>query len=209
MSDAEARAVGAGVSAERNGKSYQLSPLGMAELTELQREAVKSYKRQYLATFAENADMLPRRERDKIMADKFEQAARWEIRDLPARTAYDASRVPVTDELRSWVRSRHDTEGELPDAWVRAATAQALDAGDISAADVERMTGRRPREAKIPYDMWWITATYEGMTSLVWRVLRKKHPEIEREEVAAWPPVELSVMAREAEAIIPPSMGNT
>ena len=46
MAEREARVLGAGDEVEVDGKAYHLAPVQMRELQEIQREAVKFYKRQ-------------------------------------------------------------------------------------------------------------------------------------------------------------------
>src|SRR5690554_3468201 len=107
MSDALARVTGAGVSLNVNGKEYQLRPVGLRQLQELQKEALRYYKRQYLQTFADAAALMGNGTSEKLLAEKIEECARWDVCDLPEQNAYDAEQVPINEQVLSWLRERY------------------------------------------------------------------------------------------------------
>lgn len=216
MSDKEARAVGAGerldvpVPDGKGGtvvKEYYVSPIEFRVLQEIQREAIKYYKRQYLSTFADNKDLLGDSFKD-IMIAKMEEAARWDVDDLPRKDAHDVSGVPITRQLRSAMEDIAGDIGEGDNA-ARATLSTLLDNGQVTREQVKAMTGANVRFGKVPYDTWWITAVYEGMIEFVYRSLTPRHPDLRREEVCTWPLPSIYQLARLAERVTAPAVGNT
>jgi hypothetical protein len=203
----EARALGAGEPFEVNGRSYTLRPVGIGHLADLEREALKIYKRQYLETFAENADLLPKGQAEKLLREEMVKVARWTVDDLPKRTAYDASQVPITDSLKKWVE---DSFGELPgeDRSIRALVTASLDSEQLTPERVKKMTGRPPLRGNVRFDQWWTTGDLDGMISIIYYSIKKDHPEIVREDVASWSPGKLIEAARMVESLTTASMGN-
>ena len=208
MSDAEARAFAAGDTVEVQGKQFKVVPLNMQQLHEIQRAAVKSYKREYLSTFAENLDLLPKDQAAGMMADKLEETAKWDISDLPVKMSYAVGSVPMNDKLVKLLRAEY---GDLPDGETarRAVLATSLDSGAVSPTDVQKVTGTRPRRVRVPYDSWWVTASYDGMITLVWASVTKNHPKTTKEQIGGWPLAKLAEAARLVEHLTSPAVGNT
>jgi len=209
MSDKEARALGAGDSIEVDGKEIRISPVGMQQLHEVQRAAVKYFKREYLTTFAENLDLLPEPDRQQIMLKKMEDVARWDVGNLPVRTSYDVSLVPVNNaDLVALMTKEY---GDLPESEMsrRAILATALDAGIIDCDDVLKLTGARPKKFRVPYDSWWVTAVKEGMVAFVLSSIKKHHPDITKDAIWGWPMHKIIQAARMAESLTAPALGNT
>ena len=88
MGEREARALGAGKILTIGEQEYTLSPVTVRDLCELEREALRSYKRQFLETFRDSFDLLPEDEGLKLLREKLEEAARWTLDDLPKRKAF-------------------------------------------------------------------------------------------------------------------------
>jgi hypothetical protein len=208
MSDELARAVGAGDSVEVNGKTYHASPITIQELQEVQRMAIRSYKREYLQSYAENLDLLPEEFRQGKMDAKLDEVSKWDIANMPTKTAYDVSKVRFTPALEDLLSEEF---GDLPEteAGKKAVLATALDAETVTVQRVEELTGCRPRKGRIPYDTWWITAKLDGIVAMAWASLHANHPELKKDEVARWPFVKLAEVARLAESLTAPDLGNT
>jgi hypothetical protein len=205
--DREARALGAGETIEVNGSEYTLRPVGVGYLTELRREALKSYKRQYLETFSENKDLLSDGEYERLIKEEMVKIARWTLEDLPKKVAHDASGIPVTKKLRRWVEEEFDETPEEEDT-VRAYVAFALDDGRLTGAEVKRMTGQTPVKGVVSYDQWWVTGEESGMVSFIHRSIRREHPEVTKEQIADWPAGKIREAARAVESLTAASMGN-
>lgn len=190
-----------------DGKEYRISPVGMRQLHEVQRAAVRYYKREYLATYADNLDLLPERQRAEMLAKKFDEAAKWDVGNLPIKLAYDTRMVAVNEKLRSALEDEFD---EVPESelGVRLLLAAALDRELISPDDVFKLTGVRPRKARIPYDSWWVTAVREGMIAFVLASLNGQ-PGVTKEDVEAWPLHKIVEASRMAEGLTAPALGNT
>lgn len=207
MSDREARALAAGDTIDVAGKEFRISPVGMRQLHEVQRAAVKYYKREYLSTYADNMDLLPEKQRSELMQRKFDEVAKWDVGNLPVKLAYDVRAVPINAKLKSVLEDEFD---ELPEGEteLRFLLASALDRELISVSDVMELTGVRPRKARIPYDSWWVTAVREGMVAFVLASLQN-HPEVKREDVERWPLHKIVQAAKLAERLTVPDLGNT
>ena len=208
MSDDVARAVGAGDTIEVNGKTYYVSPITIQELQEIQRAAIRSYKREYLSSYAENLDLLPEEMQQGKLDAKLDEVSKWDIADLPVKTAFDVSKVKFAPALEDLLEKEF---GDLPEteAGKRAVLATALDAESITIQQVEDLTGCRPRKGRIPYDTWWITAKLDGIVAMTWAALKNRHPELKKDEVARWPFPKRAEVARLAESLTAPDLGNT
>ena len=208
MSDKEARVLGAGDFLEVNGKEYHLRPIAMQQLHEVQRAAVVYYKREYLRTFAENADLLPPDHAASLLERKFEEVAKWDIGHLPAKIAYDVRLVNLTAQINVWLENEY---GDLPDSdnTKRAMLAAALDSGKITADEVQQKTGTKPGRVQIPYDSWWVTAVYDGMVTFIWASLRSGDAAADKGEVSRWPLSKIMEASRLVEKLTAPALGNT
>jgi len=206
--DREARILGAGETIEVEGKEYRLRPVVAQHLCDLERDALRHYKRQYLQTFSENADLLGDGEAVKMLRDQMAEVAKWDLHDLPQKEAFDVSRVPVSRRLNRWIEENF---GEKPEteAGSRAVVANALDTGKLTAKRVKDLAGVGPLCGRIRYDQWWVTASMAGMIAFITTSVRTEHPELTREEVARWPFAKIAEAARKVESITSASMGNT
>jgi len=205
MSDREERALGAGDTIEVKGKEFHLKPVVAQSLADLERAALKEHKRNYIETFTDNADLLGE-DSSKIIADKLEQVARWTTDDLPQRTAYDCSQVPVNDKLKKWIVEQY---GDKPDTdnGCRAVVSTALDNEEITPDKVKGMTGKRPQQGRVRFDQWWVTASITGMISIIKSSLSDYSKE-EREQVTQWPFLKIAEAARIVERITSADLGN-
>ena len=210
MSDDTARAVGAGstTTVMIDGKECTLRPLSIRELLEAERDCLKRYKREYISTFVENADLLPRSDRQKIIGERMAEAAKWDVDDLPPKYSYDPFSIQLTDRLRKWT-TEYFPDAEKDDMGAKAIIATMLDQGTLEEKQYKEMVGTMPPKTKVGYVNWWITANYEGMTTLVWLCLRKDG--ITREQVVnelSARPEMLIELSREIESLSSPAVGN-
>lgn len=205
--DREARALASGDTFEVEGQEYMLRPITAQHLCDLERQALKHYKREYLETISENSDLLPKGVGDKLVAEKMLEVARWDLEDLPQRDAYNVSRVPMTDAIRRWVEKQFECVPES-DFVVRALVTSALDAGQLSPKDVKKLTGHWPIHGKVRYDQWWVTGMTAGQMSFVLSSIRYEHPEVTKEVVSNWPINKVVEAAKRVENVTMASMGN-
>lgn len=208
MSDKEARALAAGDTIEVNGVEYRLRPVGMRQLHEVQRSAVDHYKREYLRTYSANMDLIPEEHRASMMERKLDEVARWDVGSLPTKIAHDVRSIPITPALIKWLENEHDDVPET-ESGKRAVVAAALDSGKLTVEVVREMTKERPARIKIPYDSWWVTATYEGMVAFIRASLQAGGSQVGRDDVMSWPLSKIMEAARKVEAVTAPSLGNT
>ena len=207
MSEDVARAVAAPETIEVDGKEVKLSPIDMRQLHQLQRAALTHYKREYLSTFSENMDLLGNGNGQAFMERKLEEVARWDSSSLPMKMSYDVRGIQFNDALVQRLTALY---GELPDGETArgAVLATALDSEQISSADVKALAGKHPKRVRIPYDMWWVTSSFEGMVTFVHAAVSKEHPEISKESVGHWPLTTVMEAARVVESITAPALGN-
>ena len=212
MSERESRAMGAGTAITVDGKEYTLRPVTVQHLCDLEREALRYYRRQVLQTYRDNADLLGDRA-DELIAKKFEEVSSLSLDDLPKKTAHDASKLPMTDVAKQWAEEFRqeiggDQSEELDEGKVRVLIVTALDQERITAKHVQKMTGRRPALAKVRYDQWWITGCFEGMVSFIHSSVKQDHPEVTKRDIGTWPISAIFESAREVESITAPNLGN-
>jgi hypothetical protein len=201
--DREARALAAGGTVTVEDKEYKLRPVRARQLTELERESLKYYKRQYLETFTDNADLLG----DSIdLSAKVDEVAKWTLDDLPQKIVHDARNVPVTKKMEKWIVEKY---GEKPDgdAAYKAVVTTALDSGDITVEKVKELTGAIPRMGKARFDQWWVTACVHGMISII-RASLNGHAKDEVEGVDDWPLLKVTEAARIVESLTSADLGN-
>lgn len=206
MSDRESRALAAAQQIEVDGKEFKLRPLSLQHLVDLEQEALRHYKREYLETFRENADLLGK-DRLAVLRQEMETVGKWQLHDLPKKQVHDVGRVPVTDAAKVWVE---ENIGEVPetDAGVRAVLVTALDGDQLTREQVKQMTGKSPIKGMVRYDQWWITGSVHGMLSFITSSIRAEHPDVSKEDVARWPFAKIAEAARLVEGMTSASMGN-
>jgi len=212
MGDGEARVLGAGdtiaIGHGNDKKEYKLRPVVAKHLCDLEREALKHYKRQYLSTFADNLDLLNNGSGDELLQREMRTAASWSLHDLPQKDVFDTSRVPINDRVRNWIKEVFDADPDSDDA-ARAILGTALDQGTVSPRDINKMTGKSPVRGKVRYDQWWITACMEGMISFIVSSVQLEHPKITRNDIEKWSFGKIAEAARKVEQITTADMGNT
>jgi hypothetical protein len=209
MPENVARAVGAkGRAFAIAGKEYQLRPLGIRELMEVERDCIERYKRRYLETYKSNLDVLPENVRADLLMKKLDEVARWDIDDLPAKDAYDPSRIKLTDSLKKWLVEYWGIEG-VDDMVLARMTAAALDQEALLPDKYKELTGCAAPCVKVSYVDWWTTGAYEGMVTTLWVCFSKQG--VIREQIMdefGTSLAKLNEMARELDKLSAPQMGN-
>jgi hypothetical protein len=210
MPDDVARALGTPgpTMVEIGGKQCQSRPLTMQELSEAERDCLKRYKREYLETFAENADLLPKGEGAGLLQEEMRKAAKWDINDLPTKHGHDPKAIKINRSIRKWLEGNFDVKGKTDES-LKILAAAALDQETMTAEQYKEMVGARPHKVKIPYVNWWVTGAFDGMIALVFICFR--HNGVTREEVAAEMiknPTMMTELSREIESLSVPAVGN-
>lgn len=180
---------------------YRLRPICAQHLCDLERDALLAYKRQYLEAYKEFGT--PEEYRAKL-----DEAARWDLSNLPQKDAYDTRKVAITDALRAWVASTFNAVPET-DAAIRAVVTTALDSGKLTPDKLAELAGPGLVRGRIRFDQWWVTSTMTGMITFILTSLRSEHPNISRERVQSWPFHKIAEAARMVESITAAKMGNT
>ena len=215
MSEDVARAVGAKSPMEIDiaGKMCKVRPLGLRELTEVQRECVEWYKRQYIKTFVDTMDMFPGGIEEAQQAR--EKAAKWDIDDLPNKVVYDSTTIELTDKLKRWVVSKYNLGKRRRDVRrldndkAKRLAAAALDKGMLSPEKYKELVGKDSRPIAIAYDTWWITGCLEGMIHFIWKAFQANGvSKNEVLEVLTAKPDLMVELSREIERLSAPAMGN-
>jgi len=187
MSEDVARIVGAPspTTVTINGKACQLRPLSLVELTEVERECLRHYRKSYLECFADNAASLGEKGMD-ILERKMEEAARWGVEDLPFKDAFDSEKMVFNEKVLEWLKGKieFDLSPTVKDyeKKCKKVIAGLLDNKMLRVPEYEAMTGHTPKPVKILYANWWITGCMDGMITFVWVAYRSNG--VSREEVA-------------------------
>ncbi len=191
-----------------NGVEYKANPLTLKQLTIIQKEALKYYKRNFIQTWSENADLLPNSE--AMLAEAMNKAARMEISDLPLRTAYDCSKVKLNKKVRELLVGFSDYEDPInaSDDDLVVMLQNACDKEQISCAQVKQATGTKPKAVRVPYDAWWATSTYDGMATIIYCSFNDHHPDLTKEEILEWSPDQLIAVSAAVENLSSPDVGN-
>jgi len=209
MADKEARALGAGAKIRIDKDTeFTLSPVKLRQLAELQRAAVDFYKAEYLRTYAKNIHLFPKEKQEALLEKKVEEAARWDIKDLPPKKSYSASNIKVTEGLKSRLREIYPGDEKLTDDQFKNLLVAALDSNQIDSGEVKELTGKKPLQNPVSYDMWWITGSYEGMISFVFESVRIQHPRVKKSDIENWPIAKQVEAAQIIENITQPDEGN-
>ena len=208
MPEDTARALGASgmTTVEIAGKQCQVRPLGIKELTEVERDCIERYRRSYLKTFADNTDLLSN---NFSIVEEFQKAAKWDIDDLPAKTAYDPASLKITKGLKKWLNEKDLVEGKVTNNQLKTLTATCLDKEMLSVKEYIELTQSNPISVNIPYVNWWITGSFEGMITFIWTCF--KDNGVTRDEVAVElgnNPLLASELSREIEQLSVPTAGN-
>lgn len=223
MAEDVARAVGAkGPVVKLGDREYQIRPLTIRELTELERDCLERYKRSYLQTHAKNADLIYNgntRGREEYIKSKIEEASKWDVTTLPVKAVYDVDQVKVTAKLKIWLTNHvgfsktdelgHTLSDSELDTKARRLIATALDNGTLTEEKYEDLAGSRAKKVYVGYVNWWVTATVEGMISMIWMCF--KDAGVSRDAVAqeiGKNPELLVQVSREIERLSAPAEGN-
>lgn len=205
MSDSTSRVLGASAFITVHGTEYRLAPISMALLAEMEREALRAYKRQYLQTYLDVADSLPAGKIDQLLED----VAKWDTGQLPSRKAHSCKEVEITPEITDKLVALYgEIVRKLMPQTFRALLTTALDEERITVDEVEKATGTAPRLGWIPYDMWWTSGTHEGRLLFVWASLQEHH-KLSKAEINKWPPISIVEAGKLVEQITVPEVGNT
>jgi len=211
MTEDVARAVAAegATTVTIGGKECTARALLVREMAEAERICLEGYKRGYIKTVSDNADLVDRRKRDGLIERAVLNAAKWTVLDLPPVPMHVPQRIKVTDKLEAWlIKACGAGRGDSKDR-LKTVAASALDEKMLSPELYEELTGDVPPTIRIGYANWWITETLEGKIAMVWLCFRDNG--VTREEVAdelGRNPGVLAAMVREVEALSVPQAGN-
>ena len=206
MSDKEARALGAGSTFTVGNEEFHLTPITIGSLAEIQREALRAYKRQYLQTYLDVQDALPAGKLDEVIS----QVATWDVDKLPTKVAYSCVHLEANQQVIDLLVSFYgQTILPIKDKTALALLSNLLDEDKVTSKEVEQIAGGRPLSAHIPYDLWWVTGSYEGRILLLWASLQTHHPKYTKEQIKQWDPSKVIEGSRLVESMTEPQMGNT
>lgn len=178
MSDDVARAVGAKGSefVVIDGIECHARPLGLAELAQVERECLSSYRKEWVKGYYDNLEYIPESKQEAFILDKIDQAAAFKLTDLPPKFVYDPMKIELTNEIRSWLTLNMDEflEDAKPgtgdyDKALRIAAVNALETDVLKDNEYEKMAKKPAKKTKVGYIHWWITATHDGMLTLMWQ----------------------------------------
>ena len=213
----EARVLGAGEHFTVDKDEYTLYPVRAQQLCDLERDALKQYKKQYLTTFFDNQEMLGDNAQQKIDA-QVEKVAAWDLGNLPQKDAYDIRDVkvgswakdPITDEMEftistkvyEWLQANWK---QVPSSeiGVKSLLVNSLDVGSLTVDKFHELTGEPPIRGRIRYDQWWVTASVEGQVAFISSSINSSSngQNISRGRVKLWPLPKLTEAAHIVESL--------
>lgn len=211
MSEDVARAVGANSPGEFEvaGKKCRLRPLTVKELTEVTREGIRLYRRQYLEAIRESLEFMPNP--DEYFQKKVEETAGWQADDLPKKIVYDVSTLKPNRALIDWLVEKC---GVAEDKISTISTFQrvmggALDSEMLSEEEFTKLNGGvPPKKVRTGYINWWVTGTVEGMLAMIWQSVKTSGVTREEVDTLMSDPARMSIFSREIEVLSVPDVGN-
>lgn len=218
MADDVARAVGASSGDDPimiAGKECTIRPLGIRELTELERICLKEFKTEYLRTYAEGIDLIENGR--EIFLNRLEEVARWDVSDLPPKFVYDPERMKVTKSVRVWLKDNigyEEKNGEVKknDPMLKQLCASSLDDGMLSEKEYKKLTGESPVKQLIPYSSWWLTGCKDGQISMLWICFKSngitKEDILNELTIGNMNLEMMSYLSRQVENVTVPAVGN-
>ncbi len=69
------------------GKTFEVKPLTLRDLAELEQKVLRDYKDEYIATAARNIHLLPEDQQQPFLLQAMREAQRLDIADMPAKYA--------------------------------------------------------------------------------------------------------------------------
>ena len=222
MAEDVARAVGAAspTTVTIAGKEVRPRPLSLKELAEVERDCLKRFRRQYLEAYRDNMDLLSPAQRDRMMQEKIEETAKWDLANLPPKYAVDWHKVKLNDKLRTWVDSYLEnqsmdddkpTEQDAVDRFYKKLVGAFIDQGILSDDEYKTLAGYDTPKVKVPYVSWWITGSLDGQITMCWACFSSvgiTRDEIERDPLVLKNPQKLLQIAMEIETLTAPELGN-
>jgi hypothetical protein len=190
-------------------KEYKLLPNRIKELSELEREALQCYKREYMVTFKSNINLLGvNGETTGILTNELREVSRWGVDDLPQKTAYAVNWLPITEALKLHLESLFGFPPES-DEGAKMLCLFALDNGLVTPDEIKKLTDKYPVSGKIRYDNWWVTGTTEGMISYIHASVTQTHPEVTKEQIRdSWGHLKIVEASRIVDTLTTASVGN-
>jgi hypothetical protein len=201
------------------GKEIKPRGLTLKELAEVERDCLNRYRRQYLESYRDNLDLLTPEQRDRVMLEKIEETARWDLTNLPPKFAVDWQKVRLSPKLREFVDQYLETQDEgvtLPEEeaavnrFYKKLVGAFVDQGMLSDAEYKQMTGSDSPKTKVPYISWWITGSLDGQISMVWMCCggQVTRAEIESDPLVLKNRGRLLEIAQSIETLSAPDLGN-
>lgn len=221
MAEDVSRAVGAADPdpVKIKGKEVKLRPLTLKELGEVERDCLKRFRRQYLEVYRDNLDLLSDSRRDRLMEEKIEETAKWDMANLPPKYVVDSNKVRMTDKLRAWIDNYLENQ-EAPEKpeeeaaigrYYKKLAGALVDRGILSDVEYRELTGYESPKVRVPYVSWWISGDIAGQMTLLWQCVASCG--ITREDIETDPdliqnPHKLMEIAGRIESLTAPTMGN-
>jgi hypothetical protein len=210
MSEDVARALGAADPQELTiaGKKCRLRPLSIKELTEVQREGVRVYRKAYLTNLRDSIEFLPGGEEG--FQKKVEESAHWDADDLPKKTVYDTSTLQINNKLKDWLKTtlKIDEKRLKHQRSCQSVVAASLDSELLSVEEFRQLTGKLPVKVKTGWVNWWVTGTPEGMLTMIWHSVKSYGVSRDELDALVSDPGTMMAFAREVEFLSAPSTGN-
>lgn len=219
MAEDVARAVGAkdGMAVMVDGKECTIRPLSIVELAEIERECVSNYRKEFLQAWKDTLEFFPEDQRLSVMQEKINEAAKFELKTLPVKYAYDPKHIELTNDMRkwidenmsAWVEEFKDSRSDRIDQFLRSLAVQALEQGLLSEETYSTLAKKPVKKNKVGYVHWWVSNTMPGRLAVVYPVFRDNG--LTREQIkraVSNGEIKLDVIQEAIQALSVPEAGN-
>jgi len=217
MAEDVARVLGASAGTLMIGDvECKVRPLTIIELTELERTCLKMYKREYLSTYSDNADLLPDGAGERLLREKMDEVSLWTLEDLPTKEVYDVSKIKINGSISKWLTDSFDytpvknASKEKVKRQKQEIIATCLESEDLSVELYTKLTDDVPRKHKVGYSSWWITGSHAGQLEMICKCF-EGNPVTRSDIILAVSknPQLMIELSRTIESLSAPEMGNT
>lgn len=206
MSELIARTLGAGEYVTVKGRDYKIGPLPLQKLSELGREALRAYKRDFIDTYQDYLENHPGEAAEQMLAKKLDECSKWTLDDLPVKYVHDVPPAHASPQLSDKVFELCDQR--FVDKELCRVAGYLLDLGSFKSEDYEKITGVKPKKIATRYDNWWGTGTQLGMQTTMWLAILEYNPGTPRAEVLSWPLTTLMEVMQRVWQLTAPDLGN-
>lgn len=216
--DDTARAIGAsgGSTIKIAGKDCRPKPLTLKELGELERRALRAYRRDYVQAVMDVAEYLQEPNRSEVINKRVQEAANIVLKELPPHFICDPSSIECTQPLKDWIKQNFniaapDEKGAPEDvhSGYQKAAALAINQGALTETEYTQIVGKPVVRTRVAYPNWWIASTPDGQLAMIHQSFRDYNvTESQVAEALGVDRGKIFELYSEVEEITAPDVGN-